>query len=180
MVWAAIPRWRSISPARGSKHYVHLFLPFLSAHTATHPPPSRNHSADIYRASPLEAHWIPLASLAGENQSLPTLSPTPEVKGIEATRSGGIALLQATHALPPVVSRRISSLSIDRRTHRTSHQKPEWCFEISGPTRQRLLTPFQGIITSNQSSGIKGTTQCWASPMDSWTKKADDWTHSAR
>ena len=139
----------NMPPAWGSKHDVHLLLPLLSTHTTTNPPPSRNHSADISRTSPLATHWIPLATLARENQWLPTLSSTPELKSTKTTSGGGISLPQATHALSPVVSRQINSLPLDRGTHRPSHQKPKCNFEISRPTRQRLGTPFQGITPSD-------------------------------
>jgi hypothetical protein len=56
MVWAAILRRRTLPPAWGGKHDVQLLLPLLSTHTTTHPPPSRNHSADLSRTSPLATH----------------------------------------------------------------------------------------------------------------------------
>ena len=180
MVWAAILRRRTLPPAWGSKHDVHLLLPLLSTHTTTNPPPSRNHSADLSRTSPLATHWIPLATLARENQWLPTLSSTPELKSTKTTSGGGISLPQATHALSPVVSRQINSLPLDRGTRRPSHQKPKCNFEISRPTRQRLGTSFQGITPSDESSGLKGTTWYWTSPMDSRTEETDPRNHSAR
>jgi hypothetical protein len=43
----------NIAPAWGDKQDIHLHLPLLSTHTTTNPPPSRNHSTDLSRMSPL-------------------------------------------------------------------------------------------------------------------------------
>ena len=145
MVLEAILQRRTLPTAGGSKHDVSLLLPLLSTHTTTNPPPSRNHYSDFSRTRPLATHWIPLATLAGENQWFPSLLPTPEVKRTTKTSIEGISLPQATHALSQVVSHKINSLPIDRGTNAPSHQKPEYHFEISRPTHQRLCTPFQGL-----------------------------------
>ena len=146
----------NIAPAWEGKHDVHLLLPLLSTHTTANPPPFRNHSTDLSRTSPLATHCIPLATFARKYQWFPYLLPTPGVKNSKTTSSGVISLSKTTHALSPVVSRQINSLPLDRGTHRLSHQKHEWHFEISRPTDNGSALLFDGHLPLTNQADSKG------------------------
>jgi hypothetical protein len=112
----------------GSKHDVQLFLPLMSRHTTSHPPPSRHHSPDLSRSSSLTTHWIPLKTLARWIKWLPSLSPTPGVKSSQAASGRGISLPPTTHAVTPIVSCWVNPLPHRRRAKRKSCQEPEYQF----------------------------------------------------